>query len=187
MSTDDDPILAALRKLAGKVDAAPVMLWGTASQASPLMVMLDGAIDPAGAPVAVPAQSAVGPVKVGQRVYCVRQSRRVIVVGGGDTGWLTLPLQPGFEAYDPPRVPQYRVVGGMCHLSGLVKPSTGQFTNGMQFGTLPVGARPRRIAVQAAFMSFGYPGGVTTQPSGGLLYTGNAADYVYLDSVHFGV
>lgn len=79
MSTDDDPILAALSKLAGKVDAAPVMLWGTVTQSSPLMVTLDGAIDPSGAPVAVPAQSAVGPVAVGQRVWCVRQSRRVIV------------------------------------------------------------------------------------------------------------
>ena len=151
MSTDDDPILAALRKLAGKVDATPVMLWGTVTQATPLMVTLDGAIDPSGAPVAVPAQSADGPVTVGQRVYCVRQSRRVIIIDDPGTGWQTLPLAPGFEAYDPARIPQYRVDRGMQELSGLVKATTGQIANGAVIANLVV--PPRRPHIQPSASS----------------------------------
>lgn len=89
MSTDDDPILAALRKLAGKVDGKPTALWGFVASTSPLMVFLDGAIDKAGNPVARPAQSAVGMVGVGQRVLCADQSNRVMIIGGGKTGGTT--------------------------------------------------------------------------------------------------
>ena len=47
------PVLDQLAKLWAAVDRKPTFRWGTVSQATPLLVQLDGDIDPAGDPVDV--------------------------------------------------------------------------------------------------------------------------------------
>ena len=78
--SDDDPIRDALKKVFNRLDGMPVALYGTIVQASPVKVALDADIDTVGNPVTRPAQSSVGPLTVGQRVYCLSQSRRVVVI-----------------------------------------------------------------------------------------------------------
>lgn len=71
-----DPILDQLVKLWARTDRMPVVRWGTVTGVSPLRVMLDG--DAAALPFA-PA-CPVRNLTVGQRVVCVEQHRRVIVI-----------------------------------------------------------------------------------------------------------
>jgi len=71
-----DPILTQISKLWSRVDVMPTMRWGTVLQASPLSVQLDGDT----VPLPFPPASAISPIRVGARVLCVEQNRRVIVV-----------------------------------------------------------------------------------------------------------
>lgn len=56
-----------------------------------------------------------------------------------DTGWIDLPLATGIEAYSDNNKPQYRKVGKVVFLRGVVK---GITSPNMVLGTLPVGFRP---------------------------------------------
>ncbi|MGN7978194.1 hypothetical protein ACTJJ4_11530 [Microbacterium sp. 22195] len=74
------PIRDQIAKLWAAVDRKPTFRWGTVSQETPLLVQLDGDIDPAGDPVDVAPQSVVSSIPVGARVACIEQDRRVIVI-----------------------------------------------------------------------------------------------------------
>jgi hypothetical protein len=76
---DDDPMLAAIEALAAMLQTVPRFHWGTVTQATPLLVHLDGDVDADGNPVTVAAQT-VKTLTVGARVYCVEQDNRVIVI-----------------------------------------------------------------------------------------------------------
>ena len=70
------PVLDQIKKLWDRVDQVAVTRWGTVTSGDPLRVILDGSPD------ALPfaPQSAVRGLSVGDRVVCVEQHRRVIVV-----------------------------------------------------------------------------------------------------------
>lgn len=55
----------------------PVIRWGVITQADPLRVQLDGDADP----MVLTPMTIVGGLRVGDRVLCVEQHRRVIVLG----------------------------------------------------------------------------------------------------------
>lgn len=57
---------------------------------------------------------------------------------GGDTGWIDLPLTSGITNYNGYAPAQYRKIGSMVHVRGLVT-NAGTATS---IGTLPVGFRP---------------------------------------------
>lgn len=61
-----------------------------------------------------------------------------------DTGWQTFPLSSNFEAFTSSYTPKYRVINGVCYLSGIIKPKTTLTYSGGPYtiGTLPTGARP---------------------------------------------
>lgn len=56
-----------------------------------------------------------------------------------DSGWIDLPLATGIEAYSSNSKPQYRKVGKVVFLRGVVK---GITATGTVIGTLPPGFRP---------------------------------------------
>lgn len=74
------PFLDRLAKLRAALDRKATFHWGTVTQATPLLVHLDGDIDAAGGPVDVAPQSVVSSIPVGARVACIEQDRRVIVI-----------------------------------------------------------------------------------------------------------
>jgi len=70
------PVLGQIEKLWARVDLTPVIRWGTVAQASPLRVTLDGDA----VPLPLTPQTALPSLRVGDRVLCVEQHRRVIVI-----------------------------------------------------------------------------------------------------------
>lgn len=60
-----------------------------------------------------------------------------------DSGWLTLPLQSNFTVFGAGfATPQYRLIGTMVYLRGLIGRSTSTAITGFTAAILPVGARP---------------------------------------------
>lgn len=94
------PVLDQISKLWGRVDQMPVVRWGTVTAASPLRVVLDGNADPL--PFAPP--SLVKGLQVGNRVLCVEQHRRVIVieVAGNPIEWMSPTLTGSFTLASVP-------------------------------------------------------------------------------------
>jgi hypothetical protein len=70
------PILDQISKLWARVDQMPVIRWGTVTVSSPLRVMLDGDDDH----LPYTPSSTAADLVVGDRVVCVEQHRRVIVL-----------------------------------------------------------------------------------------------------------
>ena len=66
-----------------------------------------------------------------------------------DTGWQTLPLASGWNAYSTARTPMYRRVGSLVEIRGAVKPnaSTQLGYNSVTFANLPQGCRPTNTEV----------------------------------------
>lgn len=71
------PVLDQIAKLWTRLDLMPVIRWGTITQVDPLRVQLDGDIEP----LILTPMSIVGGARVGERVICVEQHRRVIILG----------------------------------------------------------------------------------------------------------
>lgn len=82
----------------------------------------------------------------GSVIYCTLTAGGIAALGGGgDTGWLDLPLEPGIS-YGP----QYRKVGGVVHLRGFVYvPYENQ---GDALGYLPEGCRPNLLMFKDIIM-----------------------------------
>lgn len=102
------PIKDQIHGLWARVDRMPTVTWGTVATVSPLTVFLDGDLDTDLDPVTAPARSAVNGLTAGDRVLCVDQHRRVIVVSRAgtytrvpDTGWVDLSpyLLSGFTSF----------------------------------------------------------------------------------------
>ncbi|MGU3424037.1 hypothetical protein [Microbacterium paraoxydans] len=70
------PIIEQLDKLWTRVDLTPVIRWGTVTQAGPLRVQLDGDAEP----LPLTPQTTLPDLRTGDRVVCVEQHRRVIVL-----------------------------------------------------------------------------------------------------------
>lgn len=70
------PIVEQLEKLWTRVDLTPVIRWGTVTQADPLRVQLDGDAEP----LPLTPQTTLRELRAGDRVVCVEQHRRVLVV-----------------------------------------------------------------------------------------------------------
>lgn len=89
------PIKDQIHKLWGRVDVMPVVRWATVTQASPLRIRLDGDADP----MVLTPQSTVAALAVGERVVCVEQNRRIIIISRVEqperTGTLTLATGSG--------------------------------------------------------------------------------------------
>lgn len=76
-----------------------------------------------------------------------------------DSGWLTLPLSEGIEAYNEANTPQYRKIGKLVIIRGTVKGVTARNT---VIGNLPVGYRPTKANPYVQNTSLG-SGNVATQ------------------------
>lgn len=124
------PLVDQIRKLWARVDVAPVVRWGTVTQASPLRVILDGDLE------ALPfsPQNTVPGLRVGNRVVCVEQHRRVIVVqvAGKIVEWMAPSFQNSFgNGVAPARVEvtPYRVeFSGSLYRSSAPSSFTTAFT-----------------------------------------------------------
>ena len=94
-----------------------------------------------------------------------------------DSGWKTLPLAEGLEAYGSTQIPQYRKIGKIVFVRGAVKGITATGT----IATLPAGYRP---AVTMPFVQN------TSQRSGPFTmvarYVINNAGAIMLESVSDG-
>lgn len=111
------PVLDQVGKLWNRVDLMPVVRWGTVVAANPLRVTLDGDDGPLPfAPV-----SAIGKLVTGERIVCVEQHRRIIVVQSAGRGleldWTTPTLSNGFT-HHPSSPLQYRAMDGRFALRG---------------------------------------------------------------------
>lgn len=71
------PVWDMFKKVWARLDLMPVIRWGTITQTDPLRVQLDGDLDP----MILTPMSIVGGASVGERVICVEQHRRVIILG----------------------------------------------------------------------------------------------------------
>lgn len=71
------PVLDQIGKLWARLDMMPVVRWATVTQASPLRVRMDGDTE---AMVLTP-MTLVNGLRASDRVLCVEQHRRVIVLG----------------------------------------------------------------------------------------------------------
>lgn len=113
------PVLTQIAKLWARVDLMPVVRWGTVTASSPLRVVLDGDGDP----LPYPPVSAIPFLAVGERVVCIEQHRRIIIVqvaGHGVTdGWVTPVLSNGF-LHHPTAPLQYRISHDRVALRGAV-------------------------------------------------------------------
>lgn len=78
------PVLDQIGKLWARLELMPVIRWGAITQADPLRVQLDGDLDP----MVLTPMTLVAGLGVGDRVLCVEQHRRVIVLGRAK-GWGT--------------------------------------------------------------------------------------------------
>lgn len=70
------PVLDQISKLWARVDLMPVVRWGTVTSGDPLRVMLDGSTEV----LPFAPQTTVQGLVTGDRVVCVEQHRRVIIV-----------------------------------------------------------------------------------------------------------
>lgn len=71
------PVLDQVAKLWGRVDMMPVVRWATVTQTGPLRIRMDGDVEP----MALTPMTVVAALRVGDRVLCVEQHRRVIIFG----------------------------------------------------------------------------------------------------------
>lgn len=100
-------------------------------------------------------------------------------------GWTPLPFNGGWANYDTGRPGQYRKIGDIVYVRGLVKPGSGALV-----ATLPVGFRSPYSNV--AFMCQGNGAntiGITVDSGGGITINGNYTQptYVWLDPISFSV
>lgn len=125
--------------LPGPTEPADTWRWATVTATSPLRVRLDGDT----AALSVTPDALVTGLVVGARVWCQIVGRRVVVHGpAGDTGWLPLPTEAGFET--KAGVVRYRRIGNLVRLGGLIGPTTGTLAASTTYtvATLPAGFRP---------------------------------------------
>lgn len=144
------PVLDQIRKLWDRVSLMPVVRWGTVTAGTPLRVILDGSTEP----LPFSPQSTIVGLTAGDRVLCVEQHRRVIIVQRAgqpaidDTGWRRLDgvLANGFTE-NPAAPPMYRKIGAVVYLKGefyRTDAPGGSATVTARRGALPAGFRPSR-------------------------------------------
>lgn len=75
------PVLDQIEKLWARVDLMPVVRWGTVTATGPLRVLLDGSAEP----LPFAPQTTVQGLATDDRVVCVEQHRRVIVIARART------------------------------------------------------------------------------------------------------
>lgn len=164
------PVLDQIAKLWARVDMMPVVRRGFVTTVSPLTVTLDGDIDTLGNPIATPAQFG-GTVGVGDRVVCVEQHRRLIVIdASADTGWVPLTYTSGFTAGQARQL-EYRVKDGVFYLRG---GATGTFLNATYTTVtdepLPEGLRPSNVFRAGAAAQAGRGALVEVNTTGHILF-----------------
>lgn len=138
-----DPIMTQLGKLWQQVGRIPTIRWATVTQATPLLIQMDGDLDP----LLFTPQTVVSGLRVGQRVVCVEQNRRVIVIGadrfGADIPWTPVTLNTGWVNYPDDPALACRI-NGVIYLRGRVTRQSGTNT---AIATLPVMFRPANAAL----------------------------------------
>ena len=132
------PFTEQLSKLWARVATIPTLRWATVTNVNPLQVRLDGDLDP----LLIPPQTVVSGLPVGQRVICVEQNRRVIVIAAGrfgaDIPWTEIALNTGWVNYtgDPALACK---INGVIYLRGRVTRESGSSN---LIATLPPQFRP---------------------------------------------
>lgn len=99
-----------------------------------------------------------------------------------DTGWITLPLADGIQAYNAANTPQYRKIGNLVVIRGTVKGVTARNT---VIGTLPEGFRPNKANPYVQNTSLG-TGNFATQTRITLTTTGDIKLEAISDNAVFG-
>lgn len=144
------------------VSGAP---WSYVTGLDPLAVRLDGAnLTPSG-PVPndpIYPDAIVSGLRVGDRVQVLLAGNRATIIGinaGGDSGWVEIPLLPGFVKATADEPPVVRVRGGEVRFQGVVSPQGG--------GSFPTGsvffisqALPDWVPMPTPNDAWGYAAGV---------------------------
>jgi hypothetical protein len=110
----------------------------------------------------------------------------IIGSGGGAPAWQN--AWAPFDAQGTGRTPQYRKVGGIVYLAGLLKNASG--AGGLAAFTLPAGFRPlferrfQNIQGPAGGFTSGTTGEVTVSAAGVVTPASNA-DFLFLDNISF--
>lgn len=138
------PILESIAKLWARVDLVPVVRWATITQVAPVRIRVDGDA----ADLAVTPQLVVGGLLVGDRVVCIEQHRRMIVIqmaGGGRATQAEVTAGTDNSRYVTPATLKNRAYAPYAMAAG--RGTTA--TSGAVTVTLPAGrfTQPPRISV----------------------------------------
>lgn len=141
-----EPILRELDKIKSSMRGVPVVRWATVTAASPLAVRMDGDVDP----LPFPPQSTVAGLTVGERVVCVEQNRRIIIISRvepapPDESWKPLTLKAGFVPQTFGYAPSYQIKDDRIYMRGTILKSSGNFAAGDSPFDMPVGVRPGAV------------------------------------------
>jgi hypothetical protein len=194
--------------------------WATVVVASPLSIMLDG--DTEALPFAPDTLVDPTTLAAGRRVWVHLVGRRVVVLGvaggtgqsggGSPTSWTPVTaFLNGWSNYGGVyQVAQYRKVGDVVHLRGLIKNAPGVASPGTPAFVLPTGYRPPANLIHHGTVSQGttrqtgaasagtahthsvntqsYASRLTVEASGNVIpYSTATGDYMSLDGVSFSV
>lgn len=99
-----------------------------------------------------------------------------------DTGWITLPLASGIQAYNEANTPQYRKIGNLVVIRGTIK---GVIARNTVIGTLPEGFRPIKANPYVQNTSLG-AGNYATQTRLTVTTTGDVKLEAISDNAVFG-
>lgn len=106
-----------------------------------------------------------------------------LITVSADTGWKTLPLATGIQAYNEANTPQYRKIGKLVVIRGTVKGVTARNT---VIGTLPDGFRPTKANPYVQNTSLA-TGNYATQTRVTVTTTGDVKLEAISDNAVFGV
>lgn len=134
--------LAAAAKAGAKDEPGVVsqFRWATVEGVGPVRVRLDR--DPE--PLPLTPFVLVDQLRVGDRVRVEIRGRSVIVHGVAthDTGWITIPIAPGFSAQSGAEIPQVRAVGDKVYARGGWSNGGMSANSTFVVGTVPAALMP---------------------------------------------